>query len=249
MNQESWAWWNSQFFAKAQPLLNTSAWIFVRGNHETCSRHGSGYFLLLDPRPYGSTDTSQGCTDATAPYVVPFAGAQFVVLDSSGATCDFAGEKCSKSTTIPAGMQVATWQPLIHSADMSVAAGSHAVVLTHRPVWGGKAEKLNTGATACSEKGRGLLALNSVMQTAPGLRPRRSICRCPCISGHTHTFELMTYANGSGPQLIAGNSGVTLTHPGPKKAKNCNIAGTQAGPPYVPVSTVNGLNSWAARVL
>jgi hypothetical protein len=249
VKDETWQWWNSQFFEPSRRLLQSAAWLFVRGNHETCDRHGPGYFLLLDPRPYGATNTSAGCSDATAPYLVPFAGAQYVVLDSSGATCDFAGQPCSKNTTIPDRQdQIKTWTQLIQSADGSVPAGDSGVLLTHRAVWGAKAEVLKSGATGCSAPGgRELLALNSVLEAAWTQAAPKQLSRV--ISGHTHTFELLTYKNGHPPQLIAGNSGAKLTHPSAAKAENCNLATTDAGAPYVPVARVDGLDSWGYTIL
>jgi hypothetical protein len=96
-------------------------------------------------------------------------------------------------------------------------------------------------------KGRGLLALNSTLREAwTQADPKRlSIV----ISGHTHTFELLTYKSGPRPQLVAGNSGVTLTHPVPTKAQDCDLATKDSGKPYLRVSTLNGVNEWGFTIL
>src|SRR6266404_6596349 len=62
---DNWTNWYYQFFKPAKKLLAAAPWIFVRGNHEICSQHGAGYFLLLDPR------TGTACPgDSTPPYAV-----------------------------------------------------------------------------------------------------------------------------------------------------------------------------------
>jgi hypothetical protein len=247
---ETWPIWYSQFFQPAQPLLNSSAWLFVRGNHETCKRHGPGYFLLLDPRPYPTPgETAAGCDDdSTSPYLVPFADHQFVVLDSSGATCDFAGQPCSKSTTIPdPGKQVQEWTELIGDANKLVPPGTSGILLTHRPVWGAKAEKLQSGVKSCpAPKGRGGLALNYTLRTAWTSAAPTHLSTV--ISGHTHTFEYLTFQSQGVPQLIAGNGGTTRTHP-LKTAQGCNLAVTETGQPYLPVAVVDAVDAWGYTIL
>ena len=46
--------WTADFFAPARPLLMAAPWVFVRGNHETCSRAGQGWFRMLDAAPFTS---------------------------------------------------------------------------------------------------------------------------------------------------------------------------------------------------
>ena len=44
-----WSAWRDDFFVPASRLMKTAPWLFVRGNHELCSRAGPGWFYLLDP--------------------------------------------------------------------------------------------------------------------------------------------------------------------------------------------------------
>ena len=46
---DSWAVWKADFFEPAKPLLAKAPWVFVRGNHEECSRGGKGWSRTLDP--------------------------------------------------------------------------------------------------------------------------------------------------------------------------------------------------------
>ncbi|MFX8848454.1 hypothetical protein ABTM68_19140, partial [Acinetobacter baumannii] len=78
-------------FAPAKPLLEAAPWIVARGNHETCSRGGQGWWRLLDPRPLESArDCNDPANDAKGDYSPPYAvslgeRAQVVVMDLSHA--------------------------------------------------------------------------------------------------------------------------------------------------------------------
>ena len=70
--------WQEDFFTPARPLLEKAPWIFVRGNHELCTRGGNGWFKYLDPRSFTGK-----CTDRSDPYWVKV-GDHFVgVIDSA----------------------------------------------------------------------------------------------------------------------------------------------------------------------
>lgn len=75
---DNWQVWNADFFAPAAPLLPKAPWIFVRGNHELCSRAGHGWTYLLDPRPY-----RRNCLDQTPPYTLTLGNHLIAVLDSA----------------------------------------------------------------------------------------------------------------------------------------------------------------------
>jgi hypothetical protein len=72
-----WNAWNEDFFRPAQSLLEAAPWIFVRGNHELCSRAGEGWFHMLDPYPY------QACVDQTPAYTVEFGSHQLDIVDNA----------------------------------------------------------------------------------------------------------------------------------------------------------------------
>jgi hypothetical protein len=44
-----WDTWKADFFDPAQALLKAAPWVMVRGNHETCTRAGQGWWRFLDP--------------------------------------------------------------------------------------------------------------------------------------------------------------------------------------------------------
>ena len=61
-----WNSWDADFLQPANSLLRTAPWIFVRGNHESCKDGGTGWFYLLEARPYGGSCT----TESSEPYLV-----------------------------------------------------------------------------------------------------------------------------------------------------------------------------------
>jgi hypothetical protein len=83
----NWNRWNVDFFAPAAKLLPHAPWIFVRGNHEMCSRAAEGWVRFLDPRSY-LWENVQTCTSNltyTPPYVVSLGALDVAVVDSSAA--------------------------------------------------------------------------------------------------------------------------------------------------------------------
>jgi Calcineurin-like phosphoesterase len=79
---DKWATWEADFFKPADDLLESAAWVFARGNHESCQREFRGWFLFLDPRPLTGTSFSQ-CAATSAPFNVTLDNLDLLVLDSS----------------------------------------------------------------------------------------------------------------------------------------------------------------------
>ena len=79
-----WTWW-ADFFYPSLEALSSVPWIALRGNHESCSRAGNGWFLLLSADPY-PVDAIGGshCLDYTEPRKISFQDEQFLVIDDSG---------------------------------------------------------------------------------------------------------------------------------------------------------------------
>lgn len=107
----NWNRWNADFFAPAAKLLPNAPWIFVRGNHEECSRAAEGWVRLLDPRNYvwENTKTCNSNLTYTPPYVVNAGPLSVAVVDSSAAADDldqtqvpiYAGQLATLSKTKP----------------------------------------------------------------------------------------------------------------------------------------------------
>jgi hypothetical protein len=105
---DHWESWHADLFKPAENLLKIAPWIMVRGNHESCTRGGKGYFKILNPG-MGTTE----CPKEIAPYSVKFKNIEFAVMDSS------AGEPDQK-----------------HLQGLKPLAVKDAILLTHRPIFG-----------------------------------------------------------------------------------------------------------------
>jgi calcineurin-like phosphoesterase family protein len=115
---DAWPSWRADFFTPAAPLLRAAPWVVIRGNHESCSRAGQGWFRFLEPRPRPAS-----CADNSDPYVVPLGGTVLAVLDSSAASDDSAP---------PA--DVARYAAQLDQ--LAAMTPAYTWLLTHRPVWG-----------------------------------------------------------------------------------------------------------------
>ena len=178
---DDWLAWQADFFIPARPLLAAAPWVVVRGNHENCDRGGTGFFRLLDPRPYPAT-----CPDVSAIYRVMAGALPLYVLDSGEA-----------SDTITSGDLVERYRTQF--AALRPSPGGW--LLTHRPLWG----VVRVGAAI----GLSLLVNdNATLQEATrnalpdGLEM--------VVSGHVHLFEALGFADRRPPQLILGTAGSAL---------------------------------------
>jgi hypothetical protein len=111
---DDWAAWQADFFAPAAALRAAAPWVMARGNHESCSRAGNGYFRLLDPRPL-----EPACADLTDPYTVTAGGLAMTVFDSSAASDDRAKPE-----------RVAAYR-----RQLEAPRPPGAWFVTHRPLW------------------------------------------------------------------------------------------------------------------
>ena len=112
---DNWPAWQADFFDPAAPLLASTPWIAVRGNHEDCERAGMGWFRFLDPGPVPST-----CNDDPAPYGVALPGLQLLVLNTSTA-----GKE-------PAGFYSKAYESL---NGLAAASNAPSWLLSHHPLW------------------------------------------------------------------------------------------------------------------
>jgi hypothetical protein len=112
---DNWPSWKADFFAPAAPLLAAAPWVFVRGNHEECSRAGWGWFHFLDPGALPAT-----CNDDPSPYPVALPGLQLLVLNTSAADSESSG----------------FYAPAYQTLNQLAAQGSSpSWLLSHHPLW------------------------------------------------------------------------------------------------------------------
>jgi predicted phosphodiesterase len=186
--------WEADFFTPGKSLLEAAPWVFVRGNHEDCSRAGDGWFTLLDPRPISA------CANYTEPYLVRTnLGISMAVLDTNpamDAPCTPGNKPCIATFTA----QVATYTKAFET--ISSWKLEHGWMITHRPVW-----VVRAGA------GGGQQVLNAVEEAAWKAHAPAGIDLL--LAGHTHVFEMLGFdpATKRPTQLVVGNSGTQLAVP------------------------------------
>lgn len=179
---DNWETWEADFFRPATAALPAAPWLFVRGNHEICSRAGEGWFRFLDPRAFPET-----CQDYTEPYALDVGAQRMVVLDSGIA----ADEVSTDEETERFRRQFA------QVADL---AGDSAWLVTHKPVWG------------IIENKRGNQIEVDTETFAEAIADDLPAAITLVLSGHIHLAEILDFRDGSGrpTQIVVGNSGTEL---------------------------------------
>ncbi|HEY2447007.1 MAG TPA: metallophosphoesterase [Rhizomicrobium sp.] len=178
---DNWPSWAADFFTPAAPLLAAAPFVFVRGNHEECSRSGAGWLRLLGPL---SATPPSPCTDHVAPWAVPLQGVTLAVMDDAHAPDLFApGDLVG-----------------LYRADLAAIRRMTPPVwlAMHRPIWG--VVQLSFGM---------VVGGNRTMMSAQdqgGIPADVALM----LAGHIHTFEAINYGTDTPPQLIAGEGGDLL---------------------------------------
>jgi hypothetical protein len=224
-----WDAWEADLFAPANALLAAAPWIVVRGNHESCTRAGQGWWRLLDPRPLVPR---QDCDDAandsigdfSEPYAVPLgsgadADTQFIVFDSS-----LVGVQ-----PLPANdpMHV-RYRAQLERAFALGARRPNTFFMNHHPIL---AFAPSPATPDAPYPGNG--ALQSVLET---LQP--TVLFPPdvqaILAGHVHLFEVVSFSTPQPAQFVSGNAGDWIDPPLPLPLP----AGTSPAPGAVMASLV-----------
>jgi hypothetical protein len=197
-----WEGWDADFFGPAAPLLATTPWVFVRGNHENCDRAGEGWMRFLAPtayRPcadqrYKSATRSLLATNQTADaYRIDLDEVLSLLLVDNAGHEDY---RPATKTPTDAEIFARTLQPL-----QDQPAQRRYWFLSHRPIWYpllGDTDQPNAFQ----------VALQSRMPAGVEL----------ALAGHQHGFTTLNFApaadpyypQGRPPQLIVGNGGTQL---------------------------------------
>jgi hypothetical protein len=195
-----WDTWQAELFRPAAPLLAQAPWVFVRGNHEECSRAGQGWFRFLDPWPYAAMRScddpaNDGEANYSEPYAVPLgAGSQFVVFDTA---------KLGSSALDPAGAPYRIYRRQFRRvAALAGKANTATIFTSHHPA-------LAFAATKSDEPDAGNPALLSVLSSLNGqayFPPGVQLA----LHGHVHAFQAIDFASGQAATIVSGNSGDKL---------------------------------------
>ncbi|MBC5782621.1 metallophosphoesterase [Ramlibacter sp. USB13] len=219
-----WDVWRADFFAPAAPLLAAAPWVFVRGNHEECTRAGQGWHRLLVPQRYddaANCDDRQprGAGDFTAPYAVPLGPAlQLVVFDSGTA-----GDMGLHAQQPGDARALDVYLAQARSAS-ELAARAPTWFVSHHPVFGyapNPGKPPHAGNASLQEV---LRAVNGDAYYPPSVQLG--------LHGHVHLFEALTFTSGHPPAIVAGHGGVRLDADLPQPASGWPAAapGVTLGP-------------------
>lgn len=205
-----WDAWEADFFAPAERLLAAAPWIVVRGNHESCSRAGQGWWRFLDPRPLSprqdcnaAVDDASG--DHSEPYAVPLGSAaaadtQFIVFDSS---------LVGVAPLPPDDPMHVRYRGQLERAFALSARRPNTFFINHHPVL---AFAPNPAKPDAPFPGNG--ALQSVLGA---LRPTALFPPevKALLAGHVHLFEVVSFSTPQPAQFVSGNGGDWIETPLP----------------------------------
>jgi hypothetical protein len=201
-----WDAWNADFFVPAGPLLSAAPWVFVRGNHEECSRAGQGWFRLLAPEPYTSRRScdlpvNDGDADFSAPYAVSLdKTTQLIVFDSAHA----GNAPLDLGRPGDAAIYKA-YVANVRALDVLAAPGLRSWFTSHHPVLGFAPDD-RPGATrpfpGNAPLQRAMSAVNGTVYFPPAVQA--------ALHGHVHLFQALGFDDGHPATLVAGNGGDNL---------------------------------------
>ncbi len=230
MQPDNWNDWWLDMFQPAQQLLQTAPWVFTRGNHELCSRAGTGWFYFLDANsvllgegaeqlscPSPEKKDAKDSLVFVPPYRVDLPNMTVLVVDSANA-CD-SGDLHQKHYD----KQFAALHKLVQQAPVA----NHTWFMSHRPFTAVK----NAGdGVACKDPktGKTYGCINETLQTALSSNPLPVPIHLT-LAGHMHRFQSVSFpATDKGPppppQLVIGNGGVELASNHPKSSFAIEVA-------------------------
>ena len=194
-----WDAWNADFFDPARPLLQAAPWIMVRGNHESCSRAGQGWWRLIDPRQFVPgrdcvTAANDDNGDYSDPYAVPIGGdSQFIVLDTSNTP---------GGVIKPGDIRQIKYADMYRKLDALSQQAGYNIGVNHHPILGFAAKEDKNGKISLNPGNGGLQSVFGAINPLY-LPPRVNAM----LSGHVHVWEEVSFSSPHPTQFVAGFSG------------------------------------------
>ncbi len=194
-----WDAWQADFFRPAAALLQAAPWVMVRGNHESCSRAGQGWWRMMDPhRLLPAQDCNDPANDQTGDYSDPYAvpldsDTQLIVLDTSN----------TPGSAIPPGdIRRIKYRNLYRQLEKLSRQAAYNIVANHHPLLGFATEQDPHGAVTLHPGNLGLQSVFGAIN--PLLMPPRIDV---LLSGHVHMWQQLSFSSPHPTQFIAGFSG------------------------------------------
>ncbi len=194
-----WDAWNADFFAPGADLLQSAPWVLVRGNHESCSRAGQGWWRMIDFRPLRpgrdcnlADDDDVG--DYSDPYAVPLGDdEQLIVMDTSNTL-----EKPISQSEI----RTRKYRKLYRMVEKLAQHASYNIVADHHPILGYFAEQDRQGVVTVKPGNQGMQSVLGTLN--PEFFPSSVDV---LLSGHVHAWQQVSFSTRHPSQFIAGFSG------------------------------------------
>ncbi|WP_105168223.1 metallophosphoesterase [Pseudoalteromonas sp. T1lg23B] len=223
---DSWDSWRVDFFEPASKLMATAPWVFARGNHELCSRAGVGWFYFFGPGAQFDDSITQRVCPNQGDYTHPpkTAAPHIAMIEPYGLKLDsfnlWVFDSANACDELATNDLTAQYSAQFEQLNTFTANSNHTTwMMTHRPIWG-----LNSATP--------LDTLNTQLQTALaktklGVLPSQIALS---LSGHMHIYQSVTFSEDSArpPQIIVGNSGVSLSNKSVNESVSAAIDSQQA---------------------
>ena len=194
-----WDTWQADFFNPGAALLKAAPWVLVRGNHESCSRAGQGWWRMLDPRPL---QAGRDCNDASndkigdysEPYAVPLGNdAQLIVFDSS---------KTSGSAIAPDDLRQTIYSDDYRKIEKLSQQADFNFMANHHPILGVFADQDAQGNVVLEPGNQGIQSVFGKINPLI-IPPRIDVL----LSGHLHVWQEVSFSSPHPSQFVAGFSG------------------------------------------
>jgi hypothetical protein len=177
--------WRADFFVPARPLLAKAPWIFVRGNHEDCTRGGIGYYYYFG-------EGTVGCELVHPPTRIAFKGWSLVQFDSAHTDDPFAIGPVNQG-----------WLDLADTLRTQKPGDGPVLLATHEPGYFTCTDNKTLQRIPC--RPQDIAAVGDTRTIGDAVRSTGA--RTIMISGHLHAFELLDTPQIT--QVIVGNGGAS----------------------------------------
>jgi hypothetical protein len=197
--------WRADLFEPAKPLLAAAPWVFVRGNHESCSRAGQGWFRFVDFNPLGERTCNAQRFDQYADYSVPYSvplskDTQIIIFDSS------------KTSGKPISPESVTYKK--YANDMAMIANlvkgtRQNFFASHHPLLALGSDKKTEQVVPAGNAG--------LLSVLGAIYPDRlfPVGVTVAMHGHNHVFQAMDFKSDYPISLVMGNSASNNDFPPP----------------------------------
>ena len=194
-----WDAWQADFFEPGAVLLKAAPWALVRGNHESCSRAGQGWWRMIDTRPLlAGRDCNDAANDDIGDYSDPYAiplgdDDQLIVMDTSN----------TLERAIPPGdVRQIKYRDLYNKLERLSQQAAYNIVADHHPILGFFAVQDKQGMVTLQPGNQGIQSVFGAIN--PQFLPSRIDV---LLSGHVHAWQQISFSSSHPSQFVTGFSG------------------------------------------